>query len=38
MHLARLPAKSLESLMLAVIERPRSARKQLAGLGDEAAT
>jgi hypothetical protein len=33
MHLARLPAKSLESVMLAVIEQPERARELLAGLG-----
>ncbi len=33
MHLARLPAKSLESLMLAVIEQPERARELLASLG-----
>jgi hypothetical protein len=33
MHLARLPARSLETLMLAVIEQPPSARALLAGLG-----
>jgi hypothetical protein len=33
MHLARLPARSLESLMLAVIEQPQWARELLAGLG-----
>src|SRR5262245_16454491 len=33
MHLARLPAKSLECLMLAVIEQPEWARELLAGLG-----
>jgi hypothetical protein len=33
MHLARLPARSLESLMLAVIERPEWARELLASLG-----
>jgi hypothetical protein len=33
MHLARLPARSLEALMLAVIERPDWARELLAGLG-----
>ncbi len=33
MHLARLPARSLESLMLAVIEQPHWARELLAGLG-----
>ena len=35
MHLARLPAKSLESLMLAVIERPQWASELLSGIGDE---
>ena len=35
MHLARLPPKSLESMMVAVIERPDWARELLAGLGDE---
>jgi hypothetical protein len=33
MHLARLPPRSLESLMLAVIEQPDWARELLAGLG-----
>ena len=33
MKLARLPASSLESLMLAVIEHPERAREQLADLG-----
>jgi hypothetical protein len=33
MHLARLPASALETLMLAVIERPPWARAFLAGLG-----
>jgi len=33
MHLARLPARSLETLMLAVIEQPEWARELLAGLG-----
>ncbi|HEV3146061.1 MAG TPA: hypothetical protein VGZ47_19395 [Gemmataceae bacterium] len=33
MHLARLPARSLETLMLAVIEQPDLARELLAGLG-----
>jgi hypothetical protein len=33
MHLARLPAHSLESLMLAVIEQPDWARELLASLG-----
>jgi hypothetical protein len=33
MHLARLPARSLECLMLAVIEQPEWARELLAGLG-----
>ena len=33
MHLARLPARSLETLMLAVIEQPPWARELLAGLG-----
>jgi hypothetical protein len=33
MHLARLPARSLETLMLAVIEQPPQARDLLAGLG-----
>lgn len=33
MHLARLPARSLECLMLAVIEQPEWARKLLAELG-----
>jgi hypothetical protein len=33
MHLARLPPHSLESLMLAVIERPEWARELLASLG-----
>jgi hypothetical protein len=33
MHLARLPARSLESLMFAVIERPKWACELLAGLG-----
>ncbi len=38
MHLARLPAKSLEFLMLAVIEQPQRARELLAALGDESGT
>jgi hypothetical protein len=33
MHLARLPARSLETLLLAVIEQPPWARELLAGLG-----
>ena len=33
MHLARLPAGELETLMLAVIERPQWACDHLAGLG-----
>jgi hypothetical protein len=33
MHLARLPARSLETLLLAVIERPDWARELLTGLG-----
>lgn len=33
MHLARLPARSLETLMLAVIEQPQWASELLAGLG-----
>lgn len=33
MHMARLPAQSLESLMLAVLERPDWARDLLRGLG-----
>jgi hypothetical protein len=33
MHMARLPARALESLMLAVIEQPDWARELLAGLG-----
>ena len=33
MHLARLPARSLETLMLAVIEQPQWAGELLAGLG-----
>lgn len=33
MHLARLPAKSLETLVLAIIEQPEWARELLAGLG-----
>ena len=33
MHMARLPAESLESLMLDVIERPELARPRLAQLG-----
>lgn len=33
MHLARLPARSLETLMLAVIEQPQWACELLAGLG-----
>lgn len=33
MHLARLPAKSLETLILAVIEEPEWAKELLAGLG-----
>jgi hypothetical protein len=33
MHLARLPAQSLESLMLAVIEQPDWAKEMLAALG-----
>jgi hypothetical protein len=33
MHLARLPARSLETLLLAVIEQPPRAREILAGLG-----
>jgi hypothetical protein len=33
MHLARLPARSLETLVLAVIEQPDWARELLAGLG-----
>jgi hypothetical protein len=33
MHIARLPARSLESLMLAVIEQPEWARELLASLG-----
>jgi hypothetical protein len=37
MRLARLPAKSLESLVLAVIERPEWARELLSGLGDATA-
>ena len=32
MHLARLPAESLERVMLAVIEQPQSAREELAHL------
>lgn len=36
MHLARLPARSLERLMLAVIEDKSWARELLAGLGREA--
>lgn len=38
MQLARLPAKSLESLMLSVFERPDWARELLAGLVDPCAT
>lgn len=38
MRLARLPAKSLEPLMLAVIEQPEWARELVAGLGDETGT
>ncbi len=34
MHLARLPARSLETLMLAVLEQPPLARELLAGLGE----
>ena len=33
MHLARLPARSLESLVLAVITEPQWARELLEGLG-----
>ena len=33
MHIARLPAKSLEALVLAVIEQPEWARELLAGVG-----
>jgi hypothetical protein len=33
MHLARLPARALETLMLAVLEQPDWARELLAGLG-----
>ena len=33
MHLARLPARSLETLMLAMLEQPPRARELLAGLG-----
>ena len=33
MHIARLPARSLEALVLAVIEQPHRARELLAGLG-----
>ena len=35
MYIARLPAKSLESLMMEVIERPGRARELLAALGVE---
>ena len=34
MHFARLPPKSLEALMLAVIERPEWARELIAALGE----
>jgi hypothetical protein len=34
MHLARLPARSLHALMLAVLERPDVGRELLAGLGN----
>jgi hypothetical protein len=34
MHLARLPARSLETLILTVIEQPQRARELLAGLGE----
>jgi hypothetical protein len=34
MHLARLPAESLERIMLSVIEQPESARQTLAHLMD----
>jgi len=33
MHLARLPARSLETLILAVLEQPDWARELLVGLG-----
>ena len=35
MHLARLPARSLEALMLGVIEQPQWASELLAGLGKD---
>jgi len=35
MHLARLPAKTLDSLIAAVIQEPESVRGRLAGLADE---
>jgi hypothetical protein len=38
MHLARLPAKPLESIIAAVIERPEAAQGLLAGFADEART
>jgi hypothetical protein len=34
MHLARLPARSLHSLIIDVIERPQWARELIGGLGD----
>ncbi|MHC5539344.1 hypothetical protein ACYOEI_14090, partial [Singulisphaera rosea] len=34
MHVSRLPAKSLETLLIAVIEQPEWAKELLAGLGD----
>jgi hypothetical protein len=33
MHMARLPAKSLEALMLAVVEKPEWARELIAAMG-----
>jgi hypothetical protein len=37
MQLARMPARSLESLMLAIIEQPPRAREILAALGESEA-
>jgi hypothetical protein len=37
MHMARLPASSLQSLMQAVIERPEWAREILSSLGNKEA-
>jgi hypothetical protein len=37
MHMARMPARSLETLILAIIEQPPRSREILAALGESAA-